>query len=186
MALTGAILAAPLVLEAATVAGSAGGAWLLTRGQNVAQTAAVRSQDCLLKLQQWWTRAPAANTSNNAIDPNRLNHIFGKAQHNLAPLLNQFGGNQQAAFQAVQNGAAIAAKQQGITGMFTQTINVVLQRRFRLNIYADASCETRWPERYAADGIGSLRSCAAFPSWLAGVARGPRISRSTPGKLVLR
>jgi hypothetical protein len=61
---------------------------------------------------------------NNPIDPNKLNHIFGKPQHNLGSLLNQFGGNQQAAYEAVQNAAQAAVQQQGITGVFEIVVNV--------------------------------------------------------------
>lgn len=45
----------------------------------------------------------------NPVDPNKLNHIFGKAQHNLDDLLNNaFGGNQEKAFRAME--AAVKAK----------------------------------------------------------------------------
>jgi len=61
---------------------------------------------------------------NDPIDPNKLHHIFGKPQHNLGQLLNQFGGNQQAAYQAVQNAAQAAVQQQGIAGVFEIVVNV--------------------------------------------------------------
>jgi RHS repeat-associated protein len=57
-------------------------------------------------------------------DPNKLHHIFGNPQHKLGPLLNQFGGNQQAAFEAVQNAAQAAIQQQGITGKYKIVVNV--------------------------------------------------------------
>jgi RHS repeat-associated protein len=57
-------------------------------------------------------------------DPNKLHHIFGEPKHNLGPLLNQFGGNQQAAFEAVQNAAQAAIQQQGITGKYKIVVNV--------------------------------------------------------------
>jgi hypothetical protein len=41
------------------------------------------------------------NTNCN-IDPNKLTHIFGKAEHNLDPFVNSFGGSQDDAFRALQ------------------------------------------------------------------------------------
>ena len=55
-------------------------------------------------------------------DPNKLNHVFGKPQHNLGPLLTQFGGNPQAAFQAVQTVVQAAVQQQGVTGVFNNLL----------------------------------------------------------------
>jgi hypothetical protein len=39
----------------------------------------------------------------NICDPNKLNHIFGKAEHNLDPFLDAFGGNQEKAFTALES-----------------------------------------------------------------------------------
>ena len=36
--------------------------------------------------------------------------------------MNQFGGNQEAAFQAVQDAAQVAAQQQGIAGVFDNLV----------------------------------------------------------------
>ena len=37
-----------------------------------------------------------------SIDPNKLNHIFGKVEHNLDQFLQSYGGDQEAAYQALQ------------------------------------------------------------------------------------
>jgi hypothetical protein len=42
----------------------------------------------------------------------------------LGGLLNLFGGNQVAAFEAVQNAAQAVVQQQGITGVFETVVNV--------------------------------------------------------------
>jgi RHS repeat-associated protein len=66
--------------------------------------------------------AEGAESAPNAIDPNKLNHIFGKATHNLGPLLEEFGGSQQAAFNAVQSAAQAAAG--GLKGVFEIVVSV--------------------------------------------------------------
>lgn len=42
------------------------------------------------------------HNTNCDIDPNKLAHIFGKAEHNLDPFVNSFGGSQDDAFRALQ------------------------------------------------------------------------------------
>ncbi|MCL2726618.1 MAG: hypothetical protein FWD69_19535, partial [Polyangiaceae bacterium] len=61
-----------------------------------------------------------------AIDPNRLNHIFGKATHNLGPLVQEFG-SQEATFAAVENATQAAINAQGLTGIFETTVSVAGQ-----------------------------------------------------------
>jgi hypothetical protein len=59
----------------------------------------------------------------NACDPNKLNHIFNKAAHNLGGLVKQFGG-QQAAFDAVETAITKQVLGNGTTGVFEQAVNV--------------------------------------------------------------
>ncbi|BBB90465.1 two-partner secretion domain-containing protein [Methylomusa anaerophila] len=58
------------------------------------------------------------------VDSNKLNHIFGKQQHNLAPFLSQYGGNQVKAYNALQNAAQQQIVAKGITGVFEEVITV--------------------------------------------------------------
>jgi hypothetical protein len=60
------------------------------------------------------------------VDANKLNHIFGKAAHNLGPLVEKFG-SQEATFNAVQSATQTAVKSGGITGVFETTVNVAGQ-----------------------------------------------------------
>jgi hypothetical protein len=52
---------------------------------------------------------------------NKLNHIFGKASHNLDGVVQASGGR-QAAYEAMQNAAASATK--GTSGPFEVTVSV--------------------------------------------------------------
>jgi hypothetical protein len=52
------------------------------------------------------------------VDPNKMNHVFGNPGHNLGPLLSNFGGDQNAAFAAIQQAMQAAADAQGIQGVF--------------------------------------------------------------------
>ena len=77
------------------------------------------------------SRAPAtfgrgvvARASSEAIAPNKLHHIFGQAKHKLGPLLDQFGGSQEAAYRAVENATRTAARNQEFMGVFRTTVEV--------------------------------------------------------------
>jgi RHS repeat-associated protein len=61
-----------------------------------------------------------------AVDPNKLTHIFGKASHNLGPLVQALGSHEDA-FSAVQNAAQTAVRNQGLSGVFETTVNVAGQ-----------------------------------------------------------
>lgn len=50
--------------------------------------------------------------------------MLGKAQHNLGPLLDKYGGNQVSAYVAIQNAAQEQIIARNITGVFEETINV--------------------------------------------------------------
>jgi RHS repeat-associated protein len=58
------------------------------------------------------------------VDPNKLNHIFGKQQHGLGNFLKQFGGDQTKAFNAIQQAIQQHVTSKGITGVFEQVVNV--------------------------------------------------------------
>ena len=61
-------------------------------------------------------------------DPNKLNHIFEKVQHNLDNFLNEFNGDQARAYSAVEKAAQEYVTQNNITGVINGanqiTINV--------------------------------------------------------------
>ena len=54
--------------------------------------------------------APQAETAGQALDPNRLSHIFGKAEHALDEFVSAQGGREQA-FRAIQNAANQALRE---------------------------------------------------------------------------
>ncbi len=64
----------------------------------------------------------SGNVQRNAIDTNKLNHIFGNQQHRLAPLLAKFSGNFEKAFKAVEEAVIAAVEQQKITGTFNNLV----------------------------------------------------------------
>ncbi|SDF86819.1 DUF637 domain-containing protein [Sporomusa acidovorans] len=69
-----------------------------------------------------WVRI--ASASSIGVDPNKLNHIFGKAEHNLGPFLAKYWGNQVSAYVAIQKAAQEQIIAKGITGVFEETVNV--------------------------------------------------------------
>ncbi len=72
------------------------------------------------------TAARGAQQAARALDPNKLHHIFGKASHNLGPLVQRFG-TQEATFRAVESATQAAVRSQGLTGVFETTVNVAGQ-----------------------------------------------------------
>ena len=58
-----------------------------------------------------------------AANANKLNHIFGNSQHGLADLVSKFG-SREAAYNALQQGAEAAVRQQGLKGVFETKIEV--------------------------------------------------------------
>ena len=66
---------------------------------------------------------PGAAENINSL-ANRLNHIFGKAQHNLGPLLQQFSGSQEAAFDALKTATEVAVNAKSLTGVFETVVQV--------------------------------------------------------------
>ena len=61
-----------------------------------------------------------------AIDPNKLNHIFGNAAHNLGALVTEFR-TAETAFQAMERATDVVVKAKGITGVFEETVTVGTQ-----------------------------------------------------------
>jgi len=56
-------------------------------------------------------------------DANKLNHIFGNAQHGLDGIVKNLG-SQQAAMNALQQATEAAVQQQGLTGVFETQVQV--------------------------------------------------------------
>jgi hypothetical protein len=68
--------------------------------------------------------AEGAGAAEKALfDANKLNHIFGKVEHKLGPLVEKFG-SQEATFNAVQGATQSAAQAQKLTGLFKTTVEV--------------------------------------------------------------
>ncbi len=65
----------------------------------------------------------AQAAENAGADANKLNHIFGNAQHGLDGVVNSLG-SQQAAMNALQQATEVAVQQQGLTGVFETTVQV--------------------------------------------------------------
>ena len=65
------------------------------------------------------------SAGSTASDANKLNHIFGNAQHGLDGIVKNLG-SQQAAMNALQQATEAAVQQQGLTG--------VLKRRYKLPV----------------------------------------------------
>ena len=61
-----------------------------------------------------------------AVNMNKLGHIFGKAEHNLGPLVEKLG-SQEATFNAVQSATQVAVKNGGLSGVFETTVSVAGQ-----------------------------------------------------------
>lgn len=59
----------------------------------------------------------------NGPTSNTLHHIFGKAPHNLGPLVARFG-SQEVAFAAVRSATQAAVRARSITGVFETTVRV--------------------------------------------------------------
>jgi hypothetical protein len=57
-------------------------------------------------------------------EPNKYNHIFNKPQHDLGDFLDSFHGDQESAFNAVQNAGQNYAAENGLTGINEFTVNV--------------------------------------------------------------
>ncbi len=72
----------------------------------------------------WRTWSLGSSVLANGVDPNKLNHIFGKAEHNLGSFLIKYGGNQVSAYNALQNAAQEQIIARGITGVFEETVIV--------------------------------------------------------------
>jgi hypothetical protein len=70
--------------------------------------------------------AKGAQQAAAAIDPNKLHHIFGKAGHNLGPLVQEIG-SQEATVSAVEAAAQVAVASQGLAGIFETTVNIAGQ-----------------------------------------------------------
>lgn len=71
-------------------------------------------------LGQGATGGKLAEKALDKVDPNKLNHIFGRADHNLDGLVKQFG-SQEKAFEALQT--AVRNKG-GLEGVFKTTVKL--------------------------------------------------------------
>jgi hypothetical protein len=57
------------------------------------------------------------------VDPNKLNHIFGQAEHNLGKLVSEFG-SRESAFKAIEQATQAAVKNRGLQGVFETIVKV--------------------------------------------------------------
>ena len=60
-----------------------------------------------------------------AVDPNKLNHIFGNKEHNLDTLLSEFGGDQVKTYNALENATQQYVSSNIITGTFKDIVVIV-------------------------------------------------------------
>ncbi len=101
-----------------------GGTWL---GRAVLNTLGYKGAEVATEAEEGGQCASGPQQVATVIDPNKLNHIFGKAGHNLGPLLESFGGSQEATFAAVDNATQAAVRSQGLSGVFTTNVDVAGQ-----------------------------------------------------------
>lgn len=64
------------------------------------------------------------NLQRFAQDSNKLNHIFGKSEHNLEEFLQGYEGNQVRAYNALENATQEYVERNGIKGIFEESIDV--------------------------------------------------------------
>jgi len=89
----------------------------------------------VIKVQNWFTvgggstiitklynRLAGSNAPN--VIPNDLKHIFGNPGHNLGNFLNNYGGNQTKAYEAIWKATQNHVIQNEITGIFEQAVDV--------------------------------------------------------------
>jgi len=69
------------------------------------------------------TSKAATPTVKNVADANKLNHIFGKAEHGLKGVVKQFG-SQESAFRAIQQATEASVKSKGLSGVFETTVKL--------------------------------------------------------------
>jgi len=70
--------------------------------------------------------AEKAQQAVDTIDPNKLHHIFGKASHNLDPLVQKIGPP-ETVYRAVESATQTAVQSQSLSEVFTTTIKVAGQ-----------------------------------------------------------
>jgi hypothetical protein len=63
------------------------------------------------------------NPRDENVDVNKVNHIFGKPEHNLDGIVRHFG-SREAAYAAVRNATESTVRARGITGLFETTVDV--------------------------------------------------------------
>ena len=71
--------------------------------------------------------AGAGGTAASTVDPNKLNHIFGKAQHNLSGFLNSFAGNQTNAYNAFYRAAQEFVTRNNISGVINAANEITIR-----------------------------------------------------------
>ncbi|MDR2939023.1 MAG: hypothetical protein LBV08_01745 [Clostridiales bacterium] len=67
-----------------------------------------------------------AEGAGKMVDPNKLNHLFGKAEHNFDGLLKSFGGNQSQAYNVIQTAAQNYVTQNSITGVINASNQIIV------------------------------------------------------------
>jgi hypothetical protein len=68
-------------------------------------------------------KIPEGGNAKTPTDPNKLNHIFGKAEHNLDGVVQKMGG-QQAAYDAIEAAAQSKVKSDQLTGVVEFDVQV--------------------------------------------------------------
>ena len=69
------------------------------------------------------TTVASETTDVLSVDPNKLNHIFGNAGHNLDSFVAQFN-SQSEAYAALQRATELAVRAQGTSGVFQTTVQI--------------------------------------------------------------
>lgn len=89
-----------------------------------AMVTAIKSGRALLGLATTSTGIVPLTTS---VDPNKLNHVFGKAQHGLSEFLSLYNGDQTKAYNAISNAAQIVVNNSGVlNAVYKSTENPII------------------------------------------------------------
>ena len=115
------------------VAAGAGGAAGVAAGAAAEGTLLAAGARALTALGGWfgsqadkvsnWVQSLGSSSTAQSIDQNKVNHIFGNADHNLEGVVKQFGspGN---AFSALRSATEGAVKAGNLQGTFQTVVNV--------------------------------------------------------------
>jgi hypothetical protein len=124
-------------------------------GNQLTQWGARMLRSATASIQESNTAAPAAEEAARTIDPNRLNHIFGKPQHALDAFVRASGGREQA-FMRIQDAANAALRE----GKLTVGLTGILPHGDAGNIIDVGGTQIRLIGGRVVDGVVEISSAS--------------------------